>query len=151
MSATRFKALSMAKQKISAPNPIDIHVGGRLRQLRNYRGLTQEQLAGAVGVTFQQVQKYERGTNRVGASRLFDFSKVLGVSVASFFEGMSTPALSVNESRKLPEAETSDPFQRKETVQLVRAYYRIQDPNLRKKVLELAELLAETGSGSSSA
>ena len=70
------------------PNAVDIHVGRRLRQLRTLRGLSQEKLGEAIGLTFQQVQKYERGVNRIGASRLFDISKVLGVEIADFFEEM---------------------------------------------------------------
>jgi len=139
----------MAKK--TEPNRIDVHVGGRLRQLRNYKGLTQEQLATSVGVTFQQVQKYERGTNRVGASRLYDFSKVLNVPVASFFEGAEKTVISSglgvaeNNDNSSATFGDGDPFQKKETVQLVRAYYKISDPALRRKVLELAEILATSG------
>src|ERR1700733_2897255 len=71
------------------PNPIDVHVGQRVRQRRTLLGMSQEKLAEAIGLTFQQVQKYERGANRVGSSRLFDLARVLDVPVSYFFEEMS--------------------------------------------------------------
>ena len=70
------------------PNPIDVHVGQRVRQRRTLLGMSQEKLAEAIGLTFQQVQKYERGANRVGSSRLFDLARVLDVPIAYFFEDM---------------------------------------------------------------
>ena len=85
-----------------APNPIDVHVGGRIRARRRHLGLSQERLADALGLTFQQVQKYERGANRVSASKLFEVSKTLGVRVGDFFEGMSAePVNGVSEGAPL--------------------------------------------------
>ena len=78
------------------PNAVDIHVGHRLRQLRTLRGLSQEKLGEAIGLTFQQIQKYERGANRIGASRLFDIAKVLGVEIAYFFEEMPDKVASLS-------------------------------------------------------
>ena len=76
----------------SAPPLIDAHVGGRIRAFRRRRGLTQERLAERLGLTFQQVQKYERGTNRVSASKLFEIATILGVGVSGFFAGLAEPA-----------------------------------------------------------
>lgn len=121
------------------PDPVDVHVGQRVRARRKMLGLSQTQLGKELGVTFQQVQKYERGTNRIGSSRLFRLSSALDVPVAYFFEGAET---------KLPGYDSSadgfegDAFERQETQELVDAYYRIADPRIRKKVLGLARLLS---------
>lgn len=121
------------------PDPIDIHVGQRVRARRKMLGLSQTQLGQELGVTFQQVQKYERGSNRIGSSRLFRMSATLDVPVAYFFEGAET---------KLPGYDSNDDnlsegvFEREETQELVDAYYRIADPRIRKKVLGLARLLS---------
>ncbi|MGE5548302.1 MAG: helix-turn-helix domain-containing protein [Solirubrobacterales bacterium] len=132
------------------PNPIDIHVGQRVRLRRTLLGMSQEKLGEALGLTFQQVQKYERGANRVGASRLFDLSRVLDVPVSFFFDDMTedlkrqTPSLIGVEGLEEPEVEyVHDPMARRETLELVRAYYRIGDPAVRKRVYELAKALAE--------
>ncbi|WP_262695005.1 helix-turn-helix domain-containing protein [Kordiimonas aquimaris] len=124
---------------IDGPDPIDIHVGQRVRARRKMLGLSQTQLGQELGVTFQQVQKYERGTNRIGSSRLFRMSSTLDVPVAYFFEGAET---------KLPGYDSIEDivgdgvFDREETQELVDAYYRIADPRIRKKVLGLARLLS---------
>lgn len=132
------------------PNPIDVHVGGRVRLRRTLLGMSQEKLGEAIGLTFQQVQKYERGANRIGASRLFDLSRVLDVPVSFFFDDMSddvshqSPRMMIaglaEESFETPE---SDPMTKRETLELVRAYYRITDPQVRKRVFELAKALAK--------
>ncbi len=83
----------MAKDLETAPNPVDVHVGLRIRLRRKELGVSQEKLAEAIGLTFQQVQKYERGSNRISASRLLEFSKVLDVSIPYFFDEMPTHAL----------------------------------------------------------
>ncbi len=129
------------------PNPVDIHVGSRIRLRRTLLGMSQEKLGDAIGLTFQQVQKYERGTNRVGASRLFDLSGVLDVPVQFFFNDMATevsdqaPRLRAG----LAEAPTIefavDPMAKRETLELVRAYYRIKDPVIRKRILELCKAM----------
>ena len=134
------------ESKVSTPNPIDIYVGSRLRLRRTLVGMSQEKLGQAIGLTFQQVQKYERGANRIGASRLFQLSQILGVAVAYFFDEM--PKASAH--AKVPGmAEESEPFEhaenqldRRETLELVRAYYRIQDPKQRKKVFELIKTMS---------
>lgn len=136
------------------PNPIDIHVGGRVRLRRMLLGFSQEKLGDALGLTFQQVQKYERGANRIGASRLFDLSRVLDVPVSFFFDDMppatagdapgqtgATGLAPANDGGGTQES-GSDPMARRETLELVRAYYRISDANVRKRVFDLAKALA---------
>ncbi len=138
----------------SGPDPIDTHVGTRLKARRILAGLSQEKLAEALGVTFQQVQKYENGANRVGASRLFNIGKVLGVSVGYFFDGYgSGPLLSVAEEQSTlgeklgmtvdmvnsPENVPVDILSRKETLDLIKAYYAIDDKDLRAKVLSMVQ------------
>ncbi|MEW5729582.1 MAG: helix-turn-helix transcriptional regulator [Pseudomonadota bacterium] len=137
------------------PNPIDVHVGARVRLRRTLLGMSQEKLGEALGLTFQQVQKYERGANRVGASRLFDLSRVLDVPVSFFFDDMTddmkrqTPAmLTLGTGLEEPQTEfVADPMARRETLELVRAYYRITDPAVRKRVYELAKALADASEG----
>jgi transcriptional regulator with XRE-family HTH domain len=117
------------RRKGDKPNPIDIHVGSRVR----------------LGLTFQQVQKYERGANRIGASRLHDLSRVLDVPVSFFFDDMDpvrAPAIPAGFAEPAAEAFDSDPLRRRETVELVSAYYRIDDPALRRRLFDLARALA---------
>src|SRR5215831_229867 len=87
------------RQKSDKPNPTDVHVGSRVRLRRTLLGMSQEKLGEAIGLTFQQVQKYERGANRVGASRLFDLSRVLDVPVSYFFEEMEASVADTSPSR----------------------------------------------------
>ncbi|MGE5514696.1 MAG: helix-turn-helix domain-containing protein [Bacteroidota bacterium] len=128
------------------PNPIDVHVGGRVRLRRTLLGMSQEKLGEALGLTFQQVQKYERGANRIGASRLYDLSRVLDVPVSYFFEDMgdetmaASPRYMVRATEDPPQVDDGRMVQR-ETLELVRAYYRIRDPEVRKQVQELASVL----------
>ena len=130
-------------------DPVDIHVGGRVRLRRTLMGLSQEKLGEAVGLTFQQIQKYERGANRIGASRMFDLSKVLDVPVSFFFDDMSeeikkreTEPVGFHEQEQV-ELE-KDPLTRRETLELVRAYYRIETTAVRKRIFELVKSLART-------
>ena len=117
------------KQTSRGPNPIDIHVGARVRLRRNQLGLTLMTLAKAVGVTYQQLQKYERGVNRVGASRLFNLSRALDVPISFFFEDLSPAAAGGGRrrTRGLSEATAAalepDLLYKRETVGLIRAYY----------------------------
>jgi transcriptional regulator with XRE-family HTH domain len=131
------------------PNPIDVHVGNRIRLRRTLLGLSQERLADALGLTFQQVQKYERGANRVSSSRLYDLARTLDVSLPYFFAEMSasvaaqTPS-KLLDAKKLPEIdEDSDPMARRETLELVRAYYRIADSAVRKQLYNLVKTVAK--------
>ncbi len=143
--------------KESRPSPIDVHVGSRIRLRRTLMGMSQERLGESLGLTFQQVQKYERGANRVGASRLFDLSRVLDVPISFFFDDMPEPLAksyasetgSLGGRRAFGFADSQDSFPqpvddtlaRRETLELVRAYYRITDPAVRKRVFELIRSL----------
>jgi transcriptional regulator with XRE-family HTH domain len=138
------------------PSPIDVHVGGRVRLRRTLLGMSQEKLGEALGLTFQQVQKYERGVNRIGASRLFDLARVLDVPVSFFFDDMPDAmggSAAVNGRRggslgagfaEAQEGFDDDTLHRRETLELVRAYYRINDPSVRKRVFDLIKSLAPT-------
>ncbi|MBX9635255.1 MAG: helix-turn-helix domain-containing protein [Magnetospirillum sp.] len=119
--------------------PVDAHVGRRIRQRRTVLGMSQEKLAEAMGLTFQQVQKYEKGNNRVGASRLFDLSRVLDVPIAYFFDELSE---AVQAPAPPADVTAETPSLKRETLDLVRAYYDIQDPEIRRRVQELAKALA---------
>ncbi len=140
-----------AKKQVSrrGPNPIDVHVGARVRLRRHLLGLTLQTLAKAVGVTYQQLQKYERGVNRIGASRLFNLSRVLDVPISFFFEDLSPAAAGGGRRRAkgLSKAPASalepDTLSKRETVELIRAYYRVKDPGLRKRVLDLLQALGK--------
>jgi transcriptional regulator with XRE-family HTH domain len=138
-------------RRTGKPNPVDVHVGSRVRLRRTLLGLSQEKLGDALGLTFQQVQKYERGANRIGASRLFDLSRVLDVPVSFFFDDMSPdmptkkPAADIDLEDVASGGFDVDPMARRETLELVRAYYRIRDPLVRKRVFELAKALANVG------
>jgi transcriptional regulator with XRE-family HTH domain len=130
------------------PNPIDVHVGSRVRLRRTLLGMSQEKLGEALGLTFQQVQKYERGANRIGSSRLFDLSRVLDVPISFFFDDMpgEVEQLSprfISGMTEEPASYDIDPLTKRETLELVRAYYRIADPQVRKRVYELARALAD--------
>jgi transcriptional regulator with XRE-family HTH domain len=132
------------------PNPIDIHVGARIRLRRTLLGISQMKLAEAIGLTFQQVQKYESGANRVSSSRLVDIANVLDVSISYFFEEMSagvkaqTPSELMRTKQRPENAQEKDPMARRETLEFVRAYYRIKDPAVRKRVFELTKAVAKT-------
>jgi transcriptional regulator with XRE-family HTH domain len=120
------------------PDPVDIHVGARLRQRRTLLGMSQEKLAAAFGVSFQQIQKYERGANRVSASRLHQLTRILNVPVGYFFEGIVD--LQHNGSTAHP-ANDSEMVASRETLELVRAYYRIEDPTIRRRLVDLLRSL----------
>src|SRR5277367_6239647 len=114
------------RQKGDKPNPIDIHVGSRVRLRRNMLGLSQEKLGTAIGLTFQQVQKYERGANRIGASRLHELSGVLGVPVSFFYDEtdpVHAPPVPSGLEETPQEGFDSDPLRRRETLELIDAYY----------------------------
>lgn len=129
---------------VSKPNPVDIHVGSRVRFRRTLLGMSQEKLGAAVRLTFQQIQKYERGTNRIGSSRLFQFAQVLDVPISFFFDDLPgeffqvQPGASLNYSENFPQTQ----FTSRETLELVRAYYKIQNPAVRKRILELTKAVA---------
>lgn len=124
------------------PNPVDIHVGSRIRLRRNMLGMSQEKLGENLGITFQQIQKYEKGTNRVGASRLQAIAAILSVPVSFFFEdapgGESSGGMGEDGSATF----VADFLNSSEGVQLNRAFARIADPKVRRKVIELVKALA---------
>ena len=126
---------------ISKPDPIDVHVGSRVRLRRTLLGLSQQKLGTALGLTFQQIQKYERGANRIGSSRLYRLSRILDVEVAYFYEEL--PAEVKSGAKGLAETAgknfESDQLSRRETLELVRAYYRIGDAKVRKRLFELTK------------
>jgi transcriptional regulator with XRE-family HTH domain len=142
------------RQKSDKPNPVDVHVGSRLRLRRTLLGMSQEKLGEAIGLTFQQVQKYERGANRIGASRLFELSRVLDVPVTFFFDDMQRGVAdgdgrdtgpSLAESGAAPYER--EPLMRRETLELVRAYYRIPDVQIRRRLFDLTKAIANACDG----
>lgn len=141
------------RQKSDKPNPVDIHVGSRVRLRRMLMGMSQEKLGDAIGLTFQQVQKYERGANRIGASRLYDLTRVLDVPVSFFFDDLNTEATgAVRSETTRPAADPAahpepDPMIRRETLELVRAYYRIPDPQIRRRLFDLTKAIANASAG----
>ncbi len=141
-----------AKKTKGTPDNVDVHVGNRLRVRRSLLGLSQEKLAEAIGLTFQQIQKYERGVNRISAGRLFQFSKILEVPVGYFYDqaGVSnasamTAGLSDNEQEPFGH---EDLMQKKETLDLVRVYYAIEDPVKRKEILRFIKSMSGSSSDS---
>ncbi len=131
------------KVSVDGPRPVDVHVGRRLRLRRTLLGISQEKLGAAVGLTFQQIQKYERGANRVGASRLFEFSQILDTPISYFFDEMpkevekTRGAFAKGVSDKGQVELEEDSMSRRETLELVRAYYKISNPAVRKRLYEL--------------
>jgi transcriptional regulator with XRE-family HTH domain len=125
----------------SHPNPVDVHVGSRVRLRRTLLGMSQEKLGKAVSLTFQQIQKYERGANRIGSSRLYQLATILDVPVSFFFDGVEEriDRAEAGVAENDQAAFESDQFSRRETLELVRAYYRITDPSVRKRVFELVK------------
>ncbi|WP_336055683.1 helix-turn-helix domain-containing protein [Nitratireductor sp. CH_MIT9313-5] len=134
----------MDKNNKKKPNPIDVHVGSRIRLRRNMLGISQEKLGESLGITFQQIQKYEKGTNRVGASRLQAIASILSSPVSFFFEGApgedGQPAPGMAEEGA---SYVTDFLNSSEGIQLNRAYVKISDPKLRRKVLDLVKALAD--------
>jgi transcriptional regulator with XRE-family HTH domain len=135
------------------PNPIDVHVGHRVRVRRSLLGMSQTKLGDAIGLTFQQIQKYERGTNRVSASRLYEFTRVLDVPVSYFFDEMVSDLANkgrlhaLDFTEKTPEPHKVDPMTRRETLELVRAYYKITEPKVRKRLFEMVKSVAARPAG----
>lgn len=134
------------------PMPVDVHVGARVRLRRTLLGMSQMALAAKIGLTFQQVQKYERGTNRIGSSRLFELSQILDVPISYFFDDMD-PEVAATKSIDLPNnienkgaSREAGLLTKRETLEFVRAYYRIKDSKVRRQVLQLTRILGETES-----
>ncbi len=146
---------SRGRMPDGTPNPIDVFVGERLRLRRTMLGLSLEELAAQMGMTFQQLRKYEWGTNRISASRLWDLSVSLGVSIDFFFEDMDektaslsprylSPRFNSSEETENLEEDTEDPMSKKETLELVRAYYKINNRETARLLCELIEALSKT-------
>ena len=144
--------IAMTKTKHEVPesssHPVDVYVGRRLRLKRTIMGMSQEALGKAIGVTFQQIQKYERGINRMGASRLYHFAKLLGVQVSYFFEGYGdgdpmeeVTAYGVAEPEMV--AFDHENVSSRETMDIMRAYYKIKNPAVRKRIADLVKAVAE--------
>jgi transcriptional regulator with XRE-family HTH domain len=126
-----------------APNPVDKYVGSRVRMRRIMLGMSQEKLGEALGLTFQQVQKYEKGTNRIGASRLQQISEILQVPVSFLFDGSPAGLNAVEGLSEAPSpAYVSDFLATSEGLALTRAFTRITDPKLRRSIVELVEQMA---------
>ena len=119
-------------------HPVDVHVGKRIRHRRWMNGTTQQQLAEAVGIKFQQIQKYETGMNRVSASRLWDIANVLNVEISFFFEGLEEQSKVDANSTDMP----GDILTDKEALELLRSYYAIPE-NQRRRLFDLARVLSE--------
>jgi transcriptional regulator with XRE-family HTH domain len=131
----------MAKK---SPNPTDKHVGSRLRMRRMMLSMSQEKLGAALGLTFQQVQKYEKGTNRIGASRLQQLSHILQVPVAFFFEGGPGASVQADGMAEAPSPSyVADFLATADGLALTKAFMRIADPKLRRRIVELVEQIAK--------
>ena len=132
-------------------NPVDAHVGSRVRLRRMLLGMSQERLGESMGLTFQQVQKYEKGVNRIGASRLFQISKILDVPVQFFFEEAPYTG-DGNAARGMAEPDSEafilEFLNSREGLELNRAFVKIGDPKVRKSVVDLVRALSGTGSTS---
>ena len=141
----------MAAAQRSGPHPIDVHVGSRVKLRRMILGMSQESLGKSLGLTFQQIQKYEKGVNRIGASRMFELSKLLQVPVQFFYDEFAS------ETKAAPgfaEPDMGEPLMNllstNEGVQLCRYFAEIRDPEVKKRVLELVRSIAETETASAS-
>tara|TARA_B100000963_G_scaffold352656_1_gene366174 strand:+ start:121 stop:579 length:459 start_codon:yes stop_codon:yes gene_type:complete len=137
--------------KVTNNNAIDLHVGKRVRLRRTLLGMSQEQLGASLNITFQQVQKYERGANRISASRLWDISQILDAQISYFFDDMTDDTMR-SSPRRVSRGENidfdvdneHDPMARRETLELVRTYYSIESSRVRKHISEMVKSLAAT-------
>ncbi len=147
----RKKRIVRRKVSVDGPRPVDVHVGCRLRLRRTLLGISQEKLAESVNLTFQQIQKYERGANRMGASRLYELSGILDVPIAYFFDDMpkdvqnSKGTFAQGMSDQAQSKMDVDPLTRRETLELVRAYYKITNATVRKRLYELVRSIGKSG------
>ncbi len=140
LSADDTKTAPKYGRGTGVPNPIDVHVGNRVRMRRLLLGMNQETLANALGLTFQQVQKYEGGANRVSASRLSAMAEILGVPISYFFGDLRPDDAEIS-----PEDQRwREHLQRPETIEFIRLYYAIPDPKIRHQFLEMTKSLGES-------
>jgi len=145
--------MSSGPPKRQGPHPVDIYVGGRVRLRRTYLGYSQEKLGQALGLTFQQIQKYERGLNRISSSKLYELSKLLEVPVAFFFEGMEDAdgdaagairsGQDQSPSRTSNGAEATDVLARRETLLLVNRFYSLPNDAVRREILNLMKAIVD--------
>ncbi|MCX7304052.1 MAG: helix-turn-helix domain-containing protein [Hyphomicrobiales bacterium] len=137
----------MNKDNKKKPNPTDLHVGSRIRLRRNMLGMSQEKLGENLGITFQQIQKYEKGTNRVGASRLQAIATILGVPPAFFFEDLpgDKTGASAGFAEDASTMSALDFVTSAEGLQLNRAFVRVSDPKVRRRIIDLVKSLAGDG------
>ena len=141
--------------RITNNNAVDMHVGKRVRLRRTLLGLSQEQLGTELNITFHQVQKYERGANRISASRLWDIGQILDVPINYFFDDMTENTMRSSPRRvsrgsellDLSDEQIKDPMTRRETLELVRTYYSIEKPLVRKRISEMVKSIATTLAG----
>lgn len=149
MSRTR------TKEEDGLINPVDIYIGNKVRARRNLLGLSQEELAHSIGLTFQQVQKYEKGVNRISVSRLVDICRTLKAPIEYFFDsglppargGKAQAARGFAESRQEAIEDAPDVMTRRDVLELIRAYSKIKSPKLQKQLLEMARAMAAGGEG----
>jgi transcriptional regulator with XRE-family HTH domain len=133
-----------------APNPVDRHVGSRMRMRRMLIGMSQEKLGEALGITFQQIQKYEKGTNRIGASRLHHIARVLGVPIEFFYEGAPQVGAVQGFAESPASGYVADFLTTSEGLELVKAFIAIKDPKVRRRIVDLAKALGQSEQGSAS-
>jgi len=133
-------------RKSVAYGPVDIHVGKRVRIRRRLLDMSQTDLGDAVGLTFQQIQKYERGANRISASVLFRLSEILDVPVAFFFDDMPDSIAGASSSGTIEDAPDLAVFNSDDAREMVRAYFKIEDPKVRRTMFDLAKSLARAQS-----
>ena len=126
-----------------SPTPVDLHVGARIRMRRKLLGVSQERLADDLGLTFQQVQKYERGANRVSASKLYEIARSLKTSIAYFFEGLADPTNPSDVGGDDGEQSVHDFLMTSEGLELAGLFPRVPQPRVRRRILELVRSLAE--------
>lgn len=127
--------------KLGAGTKIDAHVGSRIRLRRTLLGMSQEQLGDAMNLTFQQIQKYERGANRIGSGRLYQLSQVLNVPISYFFDDMpeGDHIVDLKVAEPPQDAYETRRMTKRETLELVRAYFRIEDPAVRQRIFDMVK------------
>ena len=142
--ATKKKRKSRSADEFVRPTAVDRYVGSRVRARRLILGMSQQALAAELGITFQQLQKNEKGTNRIASSRLYQLSNALGVPIQWFFDEMPASISNVGGAEPIAvRGEGADPMARSETLKLVKAYYDIKDKAVRRQVASLARSLAD--------
>ena len=151
---SKTSAMPRTRPEDEGPHPVDTHVGAKVKSRRLMLGLSQEELAKSIGLTFQQVQKYERGTNRISVSRLIDIARALKTPLDYFTDGIATLAEGMRSKTamrgvsdvKQAAFDDVDTMTKKDVLELVRAYQRISTPALKKQLVEMAKAMAATDS-----